>query len=171
MKKKKGKDPAFLMYSGDFLVGTMTMTNEQVGKYIRLLCLHHQKGFLTETDLKQYLADTDLVLFEKFFRADDGNYYNNKMLDVINERKEYTANRLKNLQKKKHKNNDMSSHMDDDVNNHTGDEDEDESQDINQDVNSDKNENTIEDKSIEATEIDRDSKEILKRFDNMFSDI
>ena len=27
-KKKKGKDPAFLMYSGDFLAGTYTMNYE-----------------------------------------------------------------------------------------------------------------------------------------------
>ena len=40
------KDPAFLFYSNDFLTGTYTMTDEQVGKYIRLLCLQHQKGEL-----------------------------------------------------------------------------------------------------------------------------
>jgi len=27
------------------------MTDEQVGKYIRLLCLQHQKGYLTEKDM------------------------------------------------------------------------------------------------------------------------
>ena len=44
------KDPAVLFYTSDFLSGTFTMTNEQVGKYIRLLCLQHQKGRLTEKD-------------------------------------------------------------------------------------------------------------------------
>jgi len=28
------KDPAVLLYTQDFLVGTITMTNEQRGKYI-----------------------------------------------------------------------------------------------------------------------------------------
>jgi len=54
------------------------------------------------------------------------------MTDVINERKEYTANRLKNFQKKDdkkvHKNTHKSFHME----SHTGDEDE--SQDIDLDV-------------------------------------
>jgi hypothetical protein len=45
------KDPAILFYTSDFLTGTFTMTDEQVGKYIRLLCLQHQKGSLTEKDM------------------------------------------------------------------------------------------------------------------------
>ena len=32
------KDPAVLFYTNDFLSRTFTMTDEQVGKYIRLLC-------------------------------------------------------------------------------------------------------------------------------------
>jgi hypothetical protein len=46
-----GKDPAILFYTSDFLTGTMTFTDEQVGKYIRLLCLQHQKDKLTEKDM------------------------------------------------------------------------------------------------------------------------
>ena len=45
------KDPAFLFYSGDFLSGTMLMSDEEVGQYIRLLCLQHQKGHLREKDM------------------------------------------------------------------------------------------------------------------------
>ena len=45
------KDPAVLFYTSDFLTGTMTMTNDQVGMYIRLLCLQHQKNFLSEKDM------------------------------------------------------------------------------------------------------------------------
>jgi hypothetical protein len=139
-KKKKGKDPAFLMYSGDFLSGTFTMSYEQRGKYITLMCIHHQKGFLTSADMKSVLNEEDYILAEKFYKADDGNWYNEKMLDVINERKTYTENRLANFHKNKdkdtHMNNDMSSHME----NHTGDEDEDENQDANLDTIQDKNE-------------------------------
>ena len=32
------RDPAFLFYPADFLIGTMDMTDEEVGIYIRLLC-------------------------------------------------------------------------------------------------------------------------------------
>ena len=42
------KDPAFLFYSSDFLTGTMFLSDEQVGKFIRLLCVQHQKGRLSE---------------------------------------------------------------------------------------------------------------------------
>jgi len=45
------KDPAVLFYTSDFLSGTFTMTDEQVGKYMRLLCIQHQKGMLTEQDM------------------------------------------------------------------------------------------------------------------------
>ena len=41
------KDPAILFYTGDFITGTLTMTDDQRGKYILLLCLQHQKGRLT----------------------------------------------------------------------------------------------------------------------------
>ena len=66
-----GKDPALLFYSGDFLVGTMTMTMEQKGKYITLLCLQHQQGFLTEEDMKEHLEDTDIKVFNKFDKKGD----------------------------------------------------------------------------------------------------
>ena len=130
-KKKKGKDPAFMMYSGDFLSGTFTMNYEQRGKFITLMCLQHQKGYLTEADMKSVLSEEDYLLAEKFYKADDGNWYNQKMTDVINERKEYTANRLKNFQKKDDKNNHMDTHKVSHMELHTGDEDEDEDKAIN----------------------------------------
>lgn len=46
------KDPAFLFYSQDFYTGTVFMTDEQVGKFIRLLCLQHQTGHLNEVVYK-----------------------------------------------------------------------------------------------------------------------
>jgi len=130
-KKKKGKDPAFMMYSGDFLSGTFTMTMEQRGKYITLMCIQHQKGYLTSADMKSVLNEEDYLLAEKFYKADDGNWYNEKMNDVINERKEYTANRLKNFNKGNDKDNDVNNHKDSHMELHTGDEDEDENLDRN----------------------------------------
>jgi len=38
------KDPAVLFYTQDFLTGTFTMTDEQVGKYIRLLSWLKEKN-------------------------------------------------------------------------------------------------------------------------------
>ena len=70
------KDPAVLLYTQDFIVGTITMTYEQKGKYIYLLCLQHQKGKLTDKDLKLVLDDTDVDVFQKFIKDADGYYYN-----------------------------------------------------------------------------------------------
>lgn len=165
---KKQKDPAFLFYSGDFLAGTYTMSYEERGKYITLLCIQHQKGFLTDGDMKSVLTEEDITIAEKFIKKSDGYWYNEKLSAEIVRRKEYTANRLKNFQKKKHKDNDMSSHMENDMKLHTGTGTETGTETNNLKL---KTITEIENESIEATEIDRDSKEILKRFDNMFSDI
>jgi hypothetical protein len=137
-KKKKGKDPAFMMYSGDFLSGTFTMNYEQRGKFITLMCIQHQKGYLTSADMKSVLNEEDYLLAEKFYKANDGNWYNQKMTDVINERKEYTANRLKNFQKKDDVNTHIDNHKDSHMELHTGDEDEDEDKDVNEIENQDK---------------------------------
>lgn len=93
------KDPALLFYTGDFLVGTMTMTDEQRGKYILLLCMQHQQGFLTEEDLK----DTDAKVFNKFEKLADGKYYNLRLKEEAERRKNYSEsrrnNRMKNISK------------------------------------------------------------------------
>ena len=98
-----GKDPALLFYSGDFLVGTMTMTMEQKGKYITLLCLQHQQGFLTEEDMKEHLEDTDIKVFNKFDKSADGKYYNLRLREEAERRKTYSEsrrnNRMKNISK------------------------------------------------------------------------
>lgn len=86
-KKTNGKDPAVLLYTQDFIVGTITMTHEQRGKYILLLCLQHQKGKLTLNDLRQVLSDEDTMLTEKFPIHADGFYYNDRMEMEIQNRK------------------------------------------------------------------------------------
>lgn len=94
------KDPAVLLYTQDFLVGTITMTNEQGGKYITLLCLQHQKEKLTLKDLQTYLTDEDIEVAEKFPIQSDGYYYNQRMYDEAIKRKNYTESRRSNRTKK-----------------------------------------------------------------------
>lgn len=97
------KDPALLFYTGDFLVGTMTMTMEQKGKYITLLCLQHQQGFLTDDDMKEHLEDTDFKIFSKFEKLSDGKFYNIRLKEEAERRKNYSEsrrnNRMKNISK------------------------------------------------------------------------
>ena len=94
------KDPAVLLYTQDFLVGTLSMTDEQRGKYIYLLCLQHQKGRLTLVDLKSKLTDEDVEVAERFPLQADGYYYNQRMYDEALKRKNYTESRRNNRKKK-----------------------------------------------------------------------
>lgn len=95
------KDPAFLLYPQDFLVGTMTMSNEQVGKYVRLLCLQHQTGHLTEDDMLDICEAKDVKIWRKFKQDSEGLYYNERLELETEKRKKYTDSRRKNLQSKK----------------------------------------------------------------------
>ena len=174
------KDPAVLLWTKDFLVGTMTMTMEQKGKYITLLCLQHQQGFLTEEDMKEHLEDTDMKsilneediqVAEKFIK-EDGKWYNLKMKEENIRRKSYTENRLKNFSKKKDMKVDMNSHME----NHTGTV-----------TGTVTGTDTVELKLVTGIEtkaerqdmlaevitgsLDKEQKEIINKFDNLFGDV
>lgn len=89
------KDPAVLFYTSDFLSGTFTMTDEQVGKYIRLLCLQHQKGKLTEKDMLSICKAYDNEIYEKFNQV-DGFYVNDRMYNESVRRSKFTESRRNN---------------------------------------------------------------------------
>ena len=98
-KKKMSKDPAVLFYTSDFLTGTTLMSNEQVGKYIRLLCIQHQRGILTEKDMMKICETYDEDIFEKFEKTEEG-YFNQRMRDEFEKRKKYSESRANNRKKK-----------------------------------------------------------------------
>jgi bifunctional N-acetylglucosamine-1-phosphate-uridyltransferase/glucosamine-1-phosphate-acetyltransferase GlmU-like protein len=93
------KDPAFLFYSNDFLTGTYTMTDEQVGKYIRLLCLQHQKKYLSEKDMLNICKSYDEDIYCKFAKDENG-FYNERLREVAEKRKSYSDSRSKNRKSK-----------------------------------------------------------------------
>ena len=93
------KDPAFLFYSSDFLVGTYTMTDEQVGQYVRLLCLQHQHGHLDESTM-QLICQLDNSIMAKFKVDESGCYYNERLDEEVDRRNTYTESRRKNAQPK-----------------------------------------------------------------------
>lgn len=95
------KDPAFLFYSQDFLVGTQFMTDEQVGKYIRLLCYQHQNGRLTENHMNFICKSYDNDVFSKFLRDSEGNYYNERLEIESLKRQKYCESRGQNKKGKK----------------------------------------------------------------------
>ena len=87
------KDPAFLMYSSDFLTGVTDLTMEERGQFITLLCLQHQKGHLTKKvmQLQCHGIPTADVL-AKFCIDENGLYYNQR---VEREREKRAAHSLK----------------------------------------------------------------------------
>lgn len=145
---KMAKDPAVLFYTSDFLSGTFTMDYEQKGKYITLLCIQHQKGFLTEKDLKSILSDTDVDVFSKFNLDEDGFYYNSKMRECAEKRKKYSESRSNNRKSKKDMNN-ISSTYDNHMNNISKSyvkhmENENENENVIKNINVIENENVID---------------------------
>ena len=81
------------------------MTDEEVGKYIRLLCLQHQKGHLKEKDLLNICQQKNEEIFSKFIQDENGNYYNQRLEIEINKRKAYSESRRNNRKKKEEENN------------------------------------------------------------------
>ena len=94
------KDPAFLFYSSDFLTGTALMTDEQIGKYIKLLCYQHQMGHLSERDMLKICSTYDEDIFSKFEKDEDGLYYNARLHQEVEKRKAYSESRRQNRTKK-----------------------------------------------------------------------
>ena len=94
------KDPAVLFYTSDFLSGTFTMDNEQVGKYIRLLCLQHQKGKLSEKDMLSICKAYDNEIWDKF-KIEDGLYYNDRMYNETVRRQKFSESRRNNAKSPK----------------------------------------------------------------------
>lgn len=91
------KDPAFLLYSKDWLEGTSEMTSEEKGVYIDLLASQHQKGSLpTDTKRLCKLARCGEEEFlkiwadisHKFILNGEGRLINRKLTEVITERLE-----------------------------------------------------------------------------------
>ncbi len=90
------KDPAFLFYPGDFSTGTQFFTDEQVGKYIRLLMAQHQLGHLEENHMIHICKSYDKHIFSKFVKDSEGKYFNERLEHETIKRKKYSESRSKN---------------------------------------------------------------------------
>jgi len=100
------KDPAFLFYYQDFLVGTDHMTNEQVGMYIKALCHQANRGSIRQEHLKKICVtrDNHLVILEKFTELENGDLCNLRLRNETEKRKKFSESR-RNNRLGKHKNN------------------------------------------------------------------
>lgn len=100
------KDPAFLFYSDNFQSGTQFFSDEQTGKYIRLLCAQHLHGHLSEKHMMFICKTYDLDIWSKFKKDGEGKFYNERLELEILRRKSYSESRSTNRKsvnkKKKH---------------------------------------------------------------------
>jgi hypothetical protein len=109
------KDPAFLFYHHDFLVGTMLMSLEETGQYITILCHLADKGTLSLEEMRHILnGEPKNKVLSKLSRKTNGRYFNQRLEFEVNKRKEYAKSRRNNrLGSKKNKTYDkhMITHM------------------------------------------------------------
>jgi len=100
------KDPNFPLYTQDFLVGTMFMTDEEVGIYVRLLCVQHQHGGIIDKDIFKEKTKDFPKVFSKFKKTPEG-YYNQRLMDEMAKRQKksrnLSANALKRWKREKEK--------------------------------------------------------------------
>src|SRR3989339_1774273 len=90
------KDPAFLFYSQDFYIGTVDLTDEEVGKFIRILCVMHQKGRLKEETIRLLVGSVSVNLKDKFRIDENGLWYNERLELESDKRKNFTNSRKNN---------------------------------------------------------------------------
>jgi uncharacterized protein YdaU (DUF1376 family) len=80
----KEKDPAFLLYPADFLVGCSDLTMLERGQYITLLCLQHQKGHLSKKTVGLCLGFDWVSLSNELrgkFKEDENGFIFNSRLE------------------------------------------------------------------------------------------
>jgi len=87
--KKPRKAPAFQLYTDDFLAGTLEMSQEEVGQFIRLLCHQWNRGSIpVETEKQQRLTGgcVSVDVLVKFRLCEDGSLRNERLESVRTER-------------------------------------------------------------------------------------
>jgi hypothetical protein len=95
------KDPAFLMYSNDFLSGMADLTMEERGQYITMILLQHQKGALSTKLIRiQFGGMPSEDVLAKFLIDSDGNYYNKRLDAEKTKRKAHSEKQRANVMKR-----------------------------------------------------------------------
>jgi uncharacterized protein YdaU (DUF1376 family) len=117
----KRKAPAFQFYADDFLAGTITMTNEERGAYISLLCIQWSRGFLLENDFQRVCAGMpphSVGICQSKFEVDSEAHYRNRRLESERvKQKEYSQKQRENaISRWKKDAVAMPTHMPDDAN-------------------------------------------------------
>jgi uncharacterized protein YdaU (DUF1376 family) len=96
--KKTRKAPAFQLYTDDFLAGTIEMSQEEVGQFIRLLCHQWNRGSIpVETEKQQRLAGgcVSVDVLDKFDHYEDGLLRNKRLESVRTEKGKFLQSQSK----------------------------------------------------------------------------
>ena len=90
------RDPAFLFYSSDFLTGCASLTMEERGQYISLLCLEHQLGRLSEKTIRLSVGSVSVDVMDKFQQDENGLFFNERLEIEIEKRSNFIDTRRNN---------------------------------------------------------------------------
>lgn len=83
------KPPAFQFYADDFLGGTITMSLDERGLYVTLLCLQWSRGYVTQDDAKRMapaMAQPSLSHVLAKFDEHENGQLKNKRLELEREK-------------------------------------------------------------------------------------
>jgi uncharacterized protein YdaU (DUF1376 family) len=99
------KSPAFQFYAADFLVGTMGMSDEEIGIYIKMLAVQWERGSLpNDRKLIKKLINSRKVpsemVLHKFAISDDGFLKNSRLEKEREKQTTFRESRVKNAQKR-----------------------------------------------------------------------
>jgi hypothetical protein len=83
------KDPAFLFYASDFLTGVSDLTMKERGQYITMLCIQHQKGYVSSKWLSINITDASSDVLTKFSIDENGNYFSDRLSIEIDKRNKH----------------------------------------------------------------------------------
>lgn len=120
------KDPAFLMYPGDWNMGTLHMTILEKGCYMELLMLQFAMGKFTEANAKHMLNgsfDLAWATVSRKFCTDGTFFWNKRLMAEMEKRSKFTESRRVNALKVK-KDKEPDEHMQEHMHKHMENENE-----------------------------------------------
>jgi uncharacterized protein YdaU (DUF1376 family) len=91
------KDPAFLFYPNDWIGGTMGMTFEEKGAYMELLMMQFNRGHMSGHMVGQVVGQLWDNIKDKFEQDESGLWFNKRLEEEKNKRKNYTQSRRNNI--------------------------------------------------------------------------
>lgn len=105
------KDPAFLFYPSDFLTGTIFFSHEDLGLFIKLLCVQHQHECrINKHDFNQLCNEKHLKVRQKF-KEDERGFYNERLqLEIAKRSKDADSSRKNGLKGGRPKTDDKPKH-------------------------------------------------------------